>query len=114
MSAHNIVQPTNASCWPIIRGGKKVKQAFVFKITHQHTNNWEVGILLTQCTIFLAIDVPSPRYGQIYSIFSNDKGYNVIIGNYPRCSCVYFVKMLASFLGGHGVSVQCKHVYHKL
>ncbi len=36
------------------------------------------------------------------------------IGNFPRCSCVYLVIMLASFLGDHGVYVQCKHVYHIL
>ncbi len=36
------------------------------------------------------------------------------IGNYPRCSCVHFVTMLVGSLGGHGVYVQCKHVYHIL
>jgi hypothetical protein len=36
----------------------------------------------------------------------------VAIGNFLGCSCVYFVKMLASFLGGCGVYVHCKHVYH--
>ncbi len=36
------------------------------------------------------------------------------IGNFPKCSCVYFVAMLASSLGGCGVYVQCKHVYHIL
>jgi hypothetical protein len=38
----------------------------------------------------------------------------VTIGNLPGYSCVYFVTMLASSLGGHGVYVQCKHVYHVL
>ncbi len=32
MSIHNIVRPTNASCWPIIHDRKKVKQPSVFKI----------------------------------------------------------------------------------
>ncbi len=36
------------------------------------------------------------------------------IGNFPRCSCVYFVIMLLSSTRGHGVYVQCKHVYHIL
>ncbi len=36
------------------------------------------------------------------------------IENFPRFSCVYFVTMLVGFLGGHGVYVQCKHVYHVL
>jgi hypothetical protein len=38
----------------------------------------------------------------------------VTIGNFPRCSCVYFVTMLVGFLGGCGVNVQCKHGYHIL
>jgi hypothetical protein len=59
-------------------------------------------------------DVPPPGYGQIYNIISDDKRYDVTIGNFPRCSCVYFVTTLASSLGGHGVYVQCKHVYHVL
>jgi hypothetical protein len=33
MSVHNVVWPTNASCWPTIHGGKKVKWPFIFKIT---------------------------------------------------------------------------------
>jgi hypothetical protein len=38
----------------------------------------------------------------------------VTIGNFLGCSCVYFIKMLVSFLGGRGVNVHCKHVYHIL
>jgi hypothetical protein len=51
MSVHNIVWPTDASCWPTTCGGKKVKWPSTFKITQHHTNNWEVSNLLTQCTI---------------------------------------------------------------
>ncbi len=36
------------------------------------------------------------------------------IKNYLGCSCVYFVTMLEGFLGGCGVFMQCKHVYHVL
>jgi len=46
--------------------------------------------------------------------FSDDQRYKVTIGNFPRCSCVYFVKMLAGSLGACGVYVHCKHVYHVL
>ncbi len=45
---------------------------------------------------------------------SNDQRYNVTIGNFPGCSCVYFDIMLVGSLGGHGVYVHCKHVYHVL
>jgi hypothetical protein len=61
-------------------------------------------MLFPQCTIFPHVNVPPPRYGQIYSIISDDKCYN-IIGNFPRCSCVYFVAMLATSLGSLGVYV---------
>jgi hypothetical protein len=82
MSGHNLVTSSNASCWRTTHGGKKVKQPFIFKLTQQHTNNWEVGILFRQCTIFPPIDVLPFRYGQIYNILSNDKQYNVTIENF--------------------------------
>jgi hypothetical protein len=46
--------------------------------------------------------------------FLDDKRYDVTIGNFPKCSCVYFVIMLVGSLGDCGVYVQCKHVYHVL
>ncbi len=33
LRCHSLVRPSNASCWPTIRGGKKVRRPFVFKIT---------------------------------------------------------------------------------
>jgi hypothetical protein len=63
MSVHSIVQLVDVSCWPTTHGGKKVRWPFVFKITQQCTNNWKVGILFAQGTVFPTIDVPSPRYG---------------------------------------------------
>jgi hypothetical protein len=114
VSCHNHVRSSNASCWPTTRGGKKVRQPSMFKITQQHTNNWEASKLLLQCIAFPIVDVPPPGYGQIYNIFSNDKQYDIIIGNVPICTCVYFVKMLASSLGGYGAYMYCKHVYHLL
>jgi len=44
----------------------------------------------------------------------DDQKYDVTIGNFPRCSCVYFVRMLVGSLGGHGVYVHYKHVYYVL
>jgi hypothetical protein len=44
--------------------------------------------------------------------FSDDKQYDVTIGSFPGSSCVYFVAMLASSLGGPRIYVQCKHMYH--
>jgi hypothetical protein len=114
MNVFNIVWLTNASCWPTIHGGKKVKRPSVFKITQQHTNNWEAGILLTQCMFFPPFDVPSLGYGPIYNIISTNQKYNVTIGNFHGCSCVYFVKMLVGSLGANGVYVHYKYVYHVL
>jgi hypothetical protein len=63
---------------------------------------------------FPLVDVPSLGYGQIYNVLLDDQGYDVTTGNFLGCSCVYFVTMSEGFLGGHGVYVQCKHVYHIL
>ncbi len=112
MSCFSLVKLFDASCWPTTCGGKKVKRLSIFKLTQKYTNNWEANILLFKCTVFFIIDVPLPGYGWIYSIFSYDKWYDVTIGNFHWCSCVYFVAMLA--LGGLGTYVQCKHVYHIL
>jgi hypothetical protein len=46
------------------------------------------------------------------NFFFNDKRYDITIGNVLGCSCVYFVTMLTTSLGGHGAYMQCKHVYH--
>ncbi len=84
----------------------------IFKLTQQHTKNWEARKLFLQCTIFPAVDVPPPGYGRIYSIFSNDKRYDVTIGNFHGFSCIYFGTMLPGSMKGRGVYVQCKCVYH--
>jgi hypothetical protein len=62
-------------------------------------------MLLLQCIVFPVVDVLPPRYGQIYNILSNDQQYNITIGNFLGCSCVYFVTMNLGFLGGHGAYV---------
>ncbi len=112
VSCFSLVRLSDASCWPITCGGKKVRGLSILKLTQQYTNNWEANILLFKCIIFLIVDVPLPGYGRIYSILSDDKRYNVTIRNFLWCSCVYFVAMLA--LGGLGTYMQCKHVYHIL
>jgi hypothetical protein len=62
INVHNIVRPTDVSSWLTTCGGKKMRRPSVFKITQQHTNNWEVGILLTQYIVFTLVDVHSPTY----------------------------------------------------
>ncbi len=44
MSCHNLARSSDASCWPITHGGKKVQRPFVFKITQQHKQleSWQV------------------------------------------------------------------------
>jgi hypothetical protein len=39
---------------------------------------------------------------KFYNINSDDKRYDVTIGNFLRCSCVHFVTMLVGFLGNRG------------
>jgi hypothetical protein len=83
MSCYSLGRLFNASCWPIIHGGKKVKWPSIFELTQQHTNNWEVNIIILQCIVFLVVDVSPFGYGQIYNFFFDDKQYDVIIGNFP-------------------------------
>jgi hypothetical protein len=74
----------------------------------QHTNNWDVDKLFNPST-----SLP-PRYGQIYSILCGHKCFNVTIGNYPCCFCIYFAVMYVVFLGERRAWVQCKHLHHIL
>jgi hypothetical protein len=55
----------------------------IFKSTQQHTNNWEAGKLFFQCLVFPVVDFPSFGYERIYNILLDDKGYDVIIENFP-------------------------------
>jgi hypothetical protein len=73
MNGHNIVQLVNASCWPTTCGGKKVRWPFVFKITQHHTNNWEAGILLTQCIIFPLLMSPHLGMDEFTVLFQMTK-----------------------------------------
>ncbi len=105
INCDSLVRLIDVSCWPTTRGGKKLRQPSVFKITQHHTINWEVSMLFLQCTISLAFDVSPLGYGRIYNVLSDKQWYNTTIGNFLGCSCVYFVTMLASSLGGRGAYV---------
>jgi hypothetical protein len=74
MSCHNLVKLFNASGWLTTHGGKKMRQPFIFKITPQHTNNWEVGVLFFQCIIVLIVDVAPHGLDEfiIFVLMSND------------------------------------------
>jgi hypothetical protein len=91
MSAHNIVQLTNASCWSTTHGGKKVRWPVVTPTIGRLTSYLP--------NVFPLVDVRSLGYGQIYNILSNDQIYDVTIRNFLRCSCVYFVQNVGKFFG---------------
>ncbi len=62
--------------------------------------------------------VPPPRYGFIYSTtFSlpqNKKQHEVTIRDFSTYTCMDFITMMASLLGGQGKWVHCKHMYYIL
>jgi hypothetical protein len=72
--------------------------------SHQQLGGWQFTYPMHY---FPHVDVPSPRYGQIYNILLDDQKYDVTIGNFLGCSYVYFVKMLVGSLGARGVYVHC-------
>jgi hypothetical protein len=110
----NLIKSVDLACWPMIHGGKKVRWPSKLNLTQQYTNIWEARKLFSVCTVFLPVDVLPLGYGWIYNVFSNEKRYHVIMGNYPSCSSLNFVTMAAHSLGGCGAWVQCKHIYHVL
>jgi hypothetical protein len=104
----NVIKPSYGSTWSTSHCGKKVKRFLVFKLMQQHINNWDVDKLLNPFT-----SMPL-GYGQIYSIFCGHKCFNVTVGNYTCCFCIYFVVMYVAFLGERRPWVQCKHLHHIL
>jgi hypothetical protein len=104
----NVIRPTDANSWPTFHCGKKVRRPLVFKLTQQHTNNWDASKLFSPSTSLPLIDVHPLGYGWIYIIFCGHKCFNVTIRNHPCCFCIYFIVMLTASLGRHGV---CKHMY---
>ncbi len=81
MSVHNIVRLANASYWPITCDGKKVKQPSIFKITHQHTNNWEVASYLPNA-LFSPLLMSFHLGMNKFTIFFQMTKYNGTIGNF--------------------------------
>jgi len=109
----NFITLIDLNSW-LITCGKKVKRPLMFKLTQQHTNNWEVRKFFILVIVFLPLDVHLQWYGQIYSVLSGHVRYDVTIRNYLiNCSCIYLVIMLTTFLGRHGAWVQCKHLYYR-
>ncbi len=102
------------SSWPTFRCGKKVKRPWMFKLMQQHTNNRDVGKMFIPSSGLPPIDVQPLGYGWIYNIFCGHKCFDVTIGNYSCCFCIYFIIMSITSLGGCGAWVQCKHLYHIL
>jgi hypothetical protein len=76
--------------WPTSCNGKVVCCTMPFNVWNIHYNWWEDNQLL-EMIINPPLEVPPPRYGQIYKILfdqnPNKKQYEVTIGNFPTCTC---------------------------
>jgi hypothetical protein len=59
----NVIRPTDANSWPTFHCGKKVRRPLVFKLTQQHTNNWDASKLFNPSTSLPLIDVHPLGYG---------------------------------------------------
>jgi hypothetical protein len=87
--------------WPTSCKGKVVYHIVPFKMSNLHYNWWEAGQLL-KATISPPLEVPPPRYGQIYKIYLakiQKKSKEITIKNFPTCICLDFVAMIFSSLG---------------
>jgi hypothetical protein len=109
----HVNKPVDVDKWPKTCNKKNIHHVSIFKIFTQQQNKWEVGCVLL-ANILPPTNVPSPRYGSIYIIISspigNHKQYEVIIGNFPTCTCIDFVLMMTGSLSACGKWVHCKHL----
>ncbi len=103
--------------WPTSRNGKVVCHMVPFKMSNLHYNLCEAGRLL-EAIVNPSLEVPSPRYGQVFKILSsqnpNKNQYEVTIGNFLAYTCLDFVKMMFNSLGWQGKWVPYKHIYYVL
>ncbi len=91
--------------WPTSHNGKSIRCMVPFKMSNLHYNRWEASRFL-EVIINSPLEVPLCRYGRIYKIIPsqnpNKKQYEVIIGNFPACTCLDFVAMMFSSLHWQG------------
>jgi hypothetical protein len=104
----------NLDAWPKIPNNMPIWQPTTLKLSMQQINRWEAGRTL-EPTFLPPTKVPPLRYWHIYIMRfgppPNTKQYDVTIGIFPTCTCVDFITMMASSLGGHGKWVHYKHLY---
>jgi hypothetical protein len=103
--------------WPTSCNGKAVCWIVPFNMLNLHYNQWEASWIL-EAIVNSPLGVPPPRYGQIYKILfgqsPNKKQYEVIIWNFPTCTCLDFGAIMSSSLGWWAKWVPCKHMYYVL
>jgi hypothetical protein len=99
-SSIHLHQPLDANSWPSF--WRNIKQV------------GDPCILTT--IVFPPTQVPFPRYGFIYNITfgtSNTiKPHEVTIGDFPTYTCMDFITMIVSSLGGWGKWVHYKHMHY--
>ncbi len=59
----DVIRLVDVSNWPTSHCGKKVRRPLVFKLMHQHTNNWDVNKLFIPSFGLPQVDVHPLGYG---------------------------------------------------
>jgi len=83
--------------------------------TTEHRNKWKSAGNV-KGTIVGVTMLPIPGLGAIIHLQSgmesNHKVYQITLGMYPECTCLDFVDMAVSAIGGRHQYVHCKHLYY--
>ncbi len=90
--------PLGDVAWPTTQNDKTIKWKMPFKMFKPQYTQWEASWFL-KVVVNPLLKVLAHGYGQIYMIIfyaiPNWKQYEITIGNFPTCICLYFVLMLS-------------------
>jgi len=106
----DVTQPPNPMPTPqVILARRYIKLFQALTIMDNYINHTVATVKL------LIMDVPPFGYGKIITIeigiLANLHPYQVTIGNFSSCNCLYFINMFTTTLGKRGKWVPCKHSY---
>ena len=113
---HNQLEPTlGGDKRPTLRDGRPIR--FVSRPLPDHLVKMEDSRCIS-CSIMKYMKVPSPGYGIVLTLCTlgfveRKELYEVLISNYPSCSCPYF-KFMKARANRKRKWMPCKHLYFVL
>ena len=106
--------PPNPDAYPTIRNNRPIRR-LPNAPTVQQQNKWESARNVRGQILGVTV-LPSPRLGAIVVLQTEahptKNVYRITLGQFPTCTCLDFVNMVVSAIGGRQQYVNSKHLYY--